>query len=555
MASFLKHVRQVSGLTLVSRLAGFARDAVLAHFLGAGQVMSAYATAFALPNAMRNLFGEGALSAAFIPVFTQYAESGDRKAASRFMSLVIVLLVTTLSALTLVVVGVLMLLRYLSEETPQYHLLFGLAAVMFPFAIFVCLVALLQAALNACRHFVVPALAPIVLNLFIIAAAVAGGLWVTEDAVRRAYLIAGAILAAGAVEVAIQVPALRRAGLTFRPAWDLAHPALRRVLTLIVPMALAIGVIEINANMDKLVGYVLMRPEGGAETFRLGALQVAYPMKTGAPAILYYAQRLYWLPLGVFGIALSTVMFPEFSRYALRQDLAGLARGASHAMRLALFVGVPAGAGIVLICEPFIQLFLHHGRFADPMAASDAVQRTVWAATIYATGIWAFSANHVLVRAFYARQDVRTPLRIAALSAGVNLVLDLVLVWPLAERGLALATVVAAMVQLVALVGLVNRRFAHLGWGEITRSAARTLLATAAMGAAVWAVLRWAVPLLGWTGRPLYAVQCFGGVAVGAVAFLLVARLLGMTELKDLLTRAAPDPDAAPPLDPGAPTQ
>jgi len=555
VALFLKHFRQVSGLTILSRLAGFARDAVLAHFLGAGQVMSAYATAFALPNALRNLFGEGALSAAFIPVFTQYVESGDRKAASRFMSLVIVLLVTALAALALVVVGVLALLRHLSRESPQYHLLFGLAAVMFPFVILVCLVALLQAALNACRHFVLPALAPIVLNLFIIAGAVAGGLWMTEDAVGRAYLIAASILVAGVVEVAIQAPALVRAGLAFRPAWDLSHPALRRVLALIVPMALAVGVIEINANMDKLVAYVLMQPEGGAETFRLGALEAAYPMKTGAPAVLYYAQRLYWLPLGIFGIALSTVLFPEFSRFALRQDLAGLARGASHAMRLALFVGVPAGAGIILISEPFIRLFLHHGRFADPAAASDAVQRTIWAATVYATGIWAFSANHVLVRAFYARQDVRTPLRIAALSAGVNLVLDLVLVWPLAEQGLALATVAAAMVQLGGLVGLVNRRFAHLAWGEIARSAARTLLATALMGAAVWGALLWAVPLLGWTGRPLYAVQCFGGVAVGAGVFLLVARLLGMTELGDLLTRAAPDLDPAPPLDPDPPAE
>jgi putative peptidoglycan lipid II flippase len=141
------------------------------------------------------------------------------------------------------------------------------------------------------------------------------------------------------------------------------------------------------------------------------------------------------------------------------------------------------------------------------------------------------------------------------LAAGLNFVGNLILVWPMAEGGLALATALSAVFQTAVLARILGRRSAGLDWRGVAASAGRTLLATATMGAAVWAVLHWAVPLLGWTGRPLYAVQCFGGVAVGAVAFIAVARFLGMTELKDLLTRAAPDPDDAPPLDPSAPAE
>ena len=562
MASFLKHLRQVSGLTVLSRVAGLARDAALAHVLGAGPVMDAYAMAFRMPNLLRQLLGEGALTAAFVPVFTGYLEKGGTKAASRFMSLLLVALVTALAAITLVVDGVLVALRYFTETGTKWHLIFGLAAVLFPFAIFVCLVALLQAALNCCRHFVMPALAPVLLNLFIIGGAVAAGLWVAGDPQTQAYVIAGAILVAGLVEIAIQLPAMRRVGLEFRPLWNPRDEGLRRVVGLLGPVILAVGVIQINVFMDSLIANVLspnVSTEAPAaagadpsapDSFALGPWRVAYPMKTGAASVLYYGPLIYQFPLGVFGIGLATVIFPVLARHAVRKDLAGMARTASHALRLTLFIGLPAGLGIILVCKPLIFLVFHHGQFAQ---MPDAVERTARVASLYALGLWSYSANHILVRAFYAMENIRTPRRIAMLAAGLNFVCNLILVWPMAEGGLALATVLSAVFQTVVLSRILSRRSAGLDWRGVAASAGRTLLATAVMGAAVWAALHWAVPLLDWTGRPLYAVQCFGGVAVGVVAFLLVARLLGMTELKDLLSRPAPDSDDAPPLDPGAP--
>jgi putative peptidoglycan lipid II flippase len=564
LASFLKHFRQVSSLTVVSRLAGLARDAALAHVLGAGPVMDAYAMAFRLPNLLRQLLGEGALTAAFVPVFTDYLERGGPKAAGRFMSLVAVALLTALAAITLVVDGVLLVLRYVTESGTKWHLIFGLAAVLFPFTIFVCLVALLQAALNCCRHFVMPALAPILLNLFIIAGAVAAGLWVGGAPETQAYVIAGAILVAGLVEIAVQLPALRRVGLEFRPLWDPRDAGLRRVAGLLGPVILAVGVIQINVFMDSLIANLLSpnpkvsaeaplaagAPAEAAETFALGPWRIPYPMKTGAASVLYYGPLIYQFPLGVFGIGLATVIFPVLARHAVRKDLAGMAQTASHALRLTLFIGLPAGLGIILLCEPLIRLVFDHGKFHE---MPDAVERTARVAGLYALGLWSYSANHILIRAFYAMENIRTPRRVAMLAAGMNFVCNLILVWPMAEEGLALATALSAVFQTAVLARILSRRSAGLDWRGVGASAARTLLATAVMGAAVWAALQWAVPLLPLAGRTLYAVQCLGGVAVGAVAFMAVARLLGMTELGDLLTRAAPDAEAGPPVDPGPP--
>jgi len=551
MASFLRHLPTVSGLTLLSRVAGLARDAALAHVLGAGWVMDAYAMAFRLPNLLRQLLGEGALSAAFVPVFTGYLEKGGPRAANRFMSLMIVLLVTALAAVTLVADGVLLVARHLSEPGTKWHLIFSLAAVLFPFGLLVCLVALLQAALNCRHHFAMPALAPVVLNLFIIAGAVLAGRMVGGDAVVQVYVIAGAILVAGLVEVAIQVPVMRRVGLEFRPAWDLRDEGLRRVLRLMGPMAVAIGLVQFNVFLDSLIANLLSPNQAGAEAFRLGPWAVAYPMRTGAASVLYYGPLIYQFPLGVFAIALATVIFPVLSRHAVRRDFAGLARTASHGLRLTLFVGIPAGLGIVLVSEPLVGLFLAHGRFAE---APDAAERTAWVAGLYSLGLWAYSANHIFLRAFYALEDIRTPLRIALVAAGVNLVLNLVLVWPLAEGGLAVATVVSAVVKLAALAWVLGRRSAGPAWREVGTSAMRTVAASAVMGLAVWAAMHWAAPALAPAGRTLQAVQLAAGVAGGAVVFAVVARLLGAGELGDLLSFArrrgeGPDDGGAPGLE------
>jgi len=540
MASFLRHFRTVSGLTLASRVLGLARDAALAHVLGAGMFMDAYSQAFQMPNLLRRLFGEGALSAAFIPVFTDYLERGDRRAANRFMSLMIVLLVTVLAAVTLLVVGVLLVARHCTEDLPKWHLIFGLAAVMFPFAVTICLVALLQAALNCVRHFALPALAPILLNIFIIGGAVAAGLMLADEPVAQVYLIGATIVLAGILQVVLQVPALIRKGLAFRPAWDPRHPGLRRVLRLMGPMVLAIGIIQINAFMDSTIANIFSPYAEGEDTFALAGRTVAFPMETGAAAMLYFGQRLYNFPLGVFAIALATVIFPELSRRAHRGDTDGLGRVASHGLRLTVFIAVPAAAGLMLVCEPLLRLWLEHGRFADQ---PEAVLRAAWVTRAYAMGIWAYSANHMLVRAFYASEDTRTPLKIALAAAVANFALNLALIWPLAETGLALATAVSAVGQFAVLGALVSRRLAHVAWREVLATAGRTLLATAAMTAAAAGALYGLAPAIGWTGRAGAALELGLGTGAGVAVFIAAAWAMRMPELRDLLSRRSDGDD------------
>jgi len=371
--------------------------------------------------------------------------------------------------------------------------------------------------------------------VFIIGGAVAAGLTLAEDPVAQAYLIGGTIVLAGIGQVLIQVPALLKKGLAFRPAWDLRHPGLRRVLRLMGPMVLAIGVIQINAFMDATIANVFSPYAAGRETFTLAGRQIAFPMETGAASMLYFGQRLYNFPLGVFAIALATVIFPELSRRAHRGDTAGLGRVASHGLRLAVFITVPAALGLMLVCEPLLRLWLEHGRFAD---RPEAVVRAAWVTRAYALGIWAYSANHMLLRAFYASEDTRTPLKVAMAAAAANFGLNLVLIWPMAERGLALATALSAMGQFAVLGALVSRRLAHVAWREVLATAGRTLLATVAMAAATAAAVYWAAPAVGWTGRAGALLELVLGVVAGVAAFIAAAWALRMPELADLVARS-----------------
>ena len=315
-------------------------------------------------------------------------------------------------------------------------------------------------------------------------------------------------------------------------------------------MVIAVGVVQINVFTDSLIANLLSPNEataaaaGTPETFALGPWQIAYPMKIGAASVLYYGPLIYQFPLGVFAIALATVIFPVLSRYAVRKDLPGMARTASHAMRLALFIGVPAGVGIILVCEPLIRLVFDHGKFHE---APDAVARTTLVASLFSLGLWSYSVNHILNRTFYAMEQVATPRRVAVAAAGLNFACNLILVWPLAEGGLALATVLSAVFQTTVLAWLLNRRCAHLEWRSIGASVARTLAASVAMAAAAWAVVRWAAPALPLDGRALYAAQLFGGVAAGLIVFVAAARLMRMTELGDLFSR---HPSTSEPVEP-----
>jgi len=507
---FVSAARVVSALTLLSRVLGLVRDAVFAAAFGAGWAASAYSIAFMIPNLFRRLFGEGALSAAFIPVFSEVRQGGDDRRASRLSGTVLVGAIILLAGLVVIGEGVVFGLKPLVEATPRNDLTLRLTAIMLPYALLICVVALVGGLLNVLDHFAAPAAAPIVLNLCIIGAVAAGVLADNAPVETRLRWVAAGVLIAGVLQLALQYSAVRGKRFRIALALDLRDEAVRRIALLTGPMVLGLAVVQINALADALIAYWFVPHEG-------------------APMKLYLAQRLYQFPLGVFLIALTTAIYPQFSRMAAGRDMEGFADSVIRGLRMVVFVGLPASVGLILLREPLVALLFERGQFSQ----ADTV-RTASVLLFYAAGIWAYGLQMMLGRAFYALQDSKTPVRIAMTMVVLNLALNLILVHVLPEpqeRGLALATAICAVIQSAWLAAVLSSRVGHVHWAGLWRQLMRVAVATIGMTAACLAIARFLGP------RPV--VQVAGVLVVGVVTYVAASRLMKIEELRDLLRRNA----------------
>ncbi|MDP6380486.1 MAG: lipid II flippase MurJ, partial [Phycisphaerae bacterium] len=340
--------------------------------------------------------------------------------------------------------------------------------------------------------------------------------------------------------------AMRRKGLALRPVWEPKNPGLKRVKGLILPAILAVGIVQVNSGLDRIIALLLSPGDAAMSSFAIFGREVQYPMSLGAPAVLYFGARLYMFPLGVFGIALATAVFPLFSRLAVRGDTAGFSKAVSHGVRLALFIGIPSSVGLILVCEPFIAVWLRYGRVVTDAAEAQTVARISWVVLYYSVGVWAYCVVHILTRAFYAMENIRTPRRVAMYAAGANLVLNLILVWFLREGGLALATARCAIVQVPVLWYLLGGRVGGLRVGEVLSSAARTCVASLAMGVAcLFGMTRLAPIMVESGGAGLSAAQVAIGLAAGLIAFVLAAAALRMPELKEIFSLRRPEKETS----------
>jgi len=473
--------------TLASRVLGMVRDMATAALLGlAGKgVMDAFVIAYRIPNLFRRLFGEGALTASYLPVVSAQLEK-DRKSAWQLASVTFTWLTVVLAGL--VVLGeVLFGLAWLVwGEEPGVGLLVGLAAVMLPYLLLICLAAQVTATLHALSHFTVPALAPVALNVCWLAAAWLAASYCDQQ-IQQAYVLAGGVLVAGVLQLGVQLPILRRMGFRFDYNWSASRAGLGQVGRALAPMLVGLAVTQINTFLDSLVAWGLaapVGPDGPPPIPWLGGL-VRYPLEQGAAAAIYYGERLYQFPLGVLGMAVAAAIFPLLSRHAARGDRAKLGADLTLGLRLVLCLGVPASAGLVILAHPLAKLLFEHGQFTpgDTLRAARMI-------ACYGAGVWAFCALPVVIRGFYAVGDCGTPAKIAAWVVGLDLVLNLTLIWtPLQEAGLAVATSVSAGVQMVALMLIFSRRRAPLGWTALAATALRTLLCTLLMAVAACATL------------------------------------------------------------------
>ncbi len=519
---FFGSAKVVTGLTLFSRLLGMVRDmAILA--MGATRLTDVFWTAFTIPNLSRRLFGEGALTAAFVPVFTETdRRAGLSEARKTFANVAgwLMLILVGLCVLGELAAGAwAMGQRY----NPEMLLLGQLIMIVLPFMVTVCLLALGSAALNCKGHFIYPAFAPAMLNMFLIAAAAvlysAG--W-AEDW-RGLFLLAGTTALAGVVQLMGLIGLLRRYGLL---AWPTIRPVLaatRRVAVLTLPMMIPLGVLQFSALFERFYALAM----SGEGHWHVGPWLIDTPLSAGVVTRLYAANRLFQFPLGILAISLATVVFPLLSRHAADNDMPELRKTTNLALRLSLFLGIPSGMALIMLARPAVGLIFERGEFTAATA-----DRTAWILQMYCLGLWAWFANHILLRTFFALKATREPLAIACTLVVVNVLLVMGVVFtPLAEAGIGLVASITAALNTVALAAMLHRRVGgELGMRRIIASLARTAGASAVMAGAMlaWATLIASRLPAGTWGQ---IVHVFGGMAVGVVVFLAAASIMKSEEL------------------------
>ncbi|MEM9530126.1 MAG: murein biosynthesis integral membrane protein MurJ [Pseudomonadota bacterium] len=431
----------VSLMTLLSRILGFVRDVVLARAFGASVATDAFYVALRIPNLLRRMFAEGAFSLAFVPVFAEYRQQRSRKELKALVDAV----AGSLAAVLLVIVGVGMLAAPLFvglfapgflDKPQQFALATDMLRITFPYALAICLTALAGGILNSFERFAVPAFTPVLLNVALIAAAV--GLAPRMETPIKA--LAYGVVLAGFVQLAFQIPSLLRLGLLPRPRINFRHEGVQRIRKLMLPALFGSSVAQINIMVDTLIASLI---------------------SVGSITWLYYSDRLLEFPLGLFGIALATVILPGLSRLHADGKVDDFSATVDWGLRLGLVIGLPAALGLALLSVPLVATLFNYGSFSG----SD-VTHTAASVAAYALGLPAFIAIKVLAPAFYARQDTRTPVRIAVLAMVSNMLLNVLFVWlllrwPVAppHAGLAAASSAAAYLN----AGLLYRRLRQAG--------------------------------------------------------------------------------------------
>lgn len=519
--------------TLASRVLGMLRDAATAALFGlsAGGVMDAFVLAFRIPNLFRRLFGEGVLASSYLPVLSATLER-DPKDAWRLASVVFLRLAVMLLVLVAVGEAVLAGIGALAGDSSEIRMFVSLAAVMLPYTFLICLTAQVAATLHALGHFALPALVPTILNICWLAAVLVVAPLLSSDKTAQAQILAVAVVVAGVLQLTVQIPALRRLGFRFDYAPKVVRSGLEQVMRAMGPMVLGLMVTQVNTLMDSLIAWLLAAPAAANATIAwLG--DVPYPMQQGAVAALYYGERLYQFPLGILGIAVATAIFPLLSRHAARQDFRSLGEDLTLGLRLVLFLGIPAGVGLILLSEPLAKLLYERREFTS----ADTL-RTARVIACYAVGVWAYCALPVLVRGFYAMGDRLSPVRVGVTVVGINFCLNLILVWPLAESGLAVATTLGATLQVILLAVIFSRQIMQLAWRAVAATILRTIVATLLMTAA-FAGAKGALP--GGTGFVTTLMEVLVPFAAAVTAFLTASWMLRAPELSLLLSRSSGD--------------
>lgn len=464
-SSKLRSFSVVSSLTLVSRITGLARDALMASMFGTGWILDAFSLAFRLPNMFRRLFGEGALTAAFLPEFVRIHKQNGHDAAVDLFSGVgwrLAKLLFIFCLLLEVLTGAAYLTIPLSERSA---LLCELTMLLIPFMLLICMSGFYVAALNGVQHFTLPALAPVLLNIIWFLGGVLAATTLTSGT-DEAKLIAVSIVVGGCLQLGLLAWKASHFQIRLRRPSEVAVERAGVVFKAMAPVLIGLSISQINGLVDSLLAWFLSSASMDAvpDLYR-------FRLPEGTTGALYLGQRLYQFPMGVFAVALGTVLFPRFAKHAQAGDQGKLNHDVIHGLQLVLVVGIPASAGLWLLAPAVTDLLFRYGQF-DAIAAA----KTSDMIAAHGLGVWVFSGLLIVNRVFYAANDQMTPMRLGLACVGLNVIFDIVLLPIIGATALPIASILATIFQLGLSLEILRKRFLQVGRSALVPLLIRVLV-------------------------------------------------------------------------------
>lgn len=517
---FLRSAKILSVMTLMSRIFGLIRDMITTAVLSAG-LCDALILAWTLPNVFRNLFGEGALSSAFIPVFSRVLKKEGVEKAFLLAQRIISFLSLILFSILAIMIGISFLIprdalmSVFDGTEEELDTLLSLMRILLPYLAIACLIAQCQGILNSLKKFFIPALSPILLNVTWIVTAIAAGRLVFEVESNRAIFLACGIMLGGLLQMALFVLALAGQRFRFKPSLTMSDPDFKQVIATMLPMILGVSAVQLNVLIDRYVAFQFI-------------------VDDGAVSNLFVGNRLMQFPFALIGVALSTAIFPLLSRLAADDNFDAMKENLRAALRISFFLSIPAAVGLWLLAHPTLVLFFQRGEFTP-----DRVAGTTNALIGYVVGIPFLICSMLLTRVFYAMGAWRRPVQISCALVAVNITLDLVLVRPFAEAGVSAATSIVAVIQSLLLGIFLRRMIGRLGGSKVLKGMARTFVLTLILGVTVWGCLKLFGTAQDDDPFGLKAARLFVPLFAGLAVYLIPARRFCRFEWEKLMEALA----------------
>jgi len=500
----------MSAATFISRILGYIKDMILAVFFGASGLSDTFFVAFRIPNLLRELFAEGSMSSAFVPVLTEYQTKHGKQEAGRLVRITFTFILIFVGIIciagTIFAPAIVTAIAPGFRDMPEkFSLTVILTRVMFPFLLFVSLASLAMGALNTRRVFFIPALAPALLNIVTIAVVLSLAPRLGQPVIA----VAIGVALGGFVQFAFQLPSFYRNGYTLKPEYNFRHPGLKKMSLLVLPATMGMAVAQINIFISTILASYL--PEGS----------ITY---------LYYSMRLIQFPIGIFGVAMGMAVLPALSAHAAKGDLDHLRSDFSFALRMLFFMTVPAMAGLIALRGPIVNILFQRGEF-DYAATTGTSEALLF----YSMGIWAMVGVRIVTASFYSMQDTKTPVKIAVVALVTNIILSLVLLKPMRHSGLALANALASSVNFTVLFFMLRKKLGRVEGKKIAGSFIKIASASAVTGLISWAIVSGDMWMQG--GRTLEKAGILSGViALFLAVYFVIMHLMGSEEFKYLRT-------------------